>query len=94
MVILLPRFVTNPVRTQDVLDIVVVKEFVLPMHLTMCRTLSSKHLRALVDTASSFQKPLKDTNFTRMYWAAFEACLEEMLLGEFPRKRTRFTNTS
>jgi hypothetical protein len=34
----------------DVLDIVVVKDFVLPVHLTACPALSLHHLPVLIDT--------------------------------------------
>jgi hypothetical protein len=65
--------------TPDVLDIVVVKDFVLPVHLTVCSALSSDHLPILIDTTcrSSFQNP----DFMRMDWAAFQACLDDRLPG-------------
>jgi hypothetical protein len=36
--------------TLDVLDIVVVKDFVLPIHLTVCAALSSDHMPILIDS--------------------------------------------
>jgi hypothetical protein len=69
--------------TPDVLDIVIVKDFVLPVHLTVCSALSSDHLRILIDTMcrSSFQYLLDRPDFTRMDWAAFQACLDERIPG-------------
>jgi hypothetical protein len=69
--------------TPDVLHIAVVKVFVLPVHLTVCATLSSDHLPILIDTScrSSFQYLPDRPNFTRMDWAAFQACLEHRLPG-------------
>jgi hypothetical protein len=69
--------------TPDVLDIVVVKDFVLPVYLTVCSALSSDHLPILKDTTcrSSFQNLLDRPDFTRMDWAAFQACLVDRLPG-------------
>jgi hypothetical protein len=69
--------------TPDVLDIVVVKDFVLPVHLTVCAALSSDHLPILIDTwcRSSFHNLPDRPDFTRMDWAAFQACLEHRLPG-------------
>jgi hypothetical protein len=65
--------------TPDVLDIVVVKDFVLPVHLTVCAALSSDHLTILIDTScrSSFHHLPDRPDFTRMDWAAFQACPED-----------------
>jgi hypothetical protein len=69
--------------TPDVLDIVVVKDFVLPVYLTVCSALSSDHLPLLIDTTcrSSFKNLLDLLYFTRMDWAAFQACLDVRLPG-------------
>jgi hypothetical protein len=69
--------------TPDVLDIVVVKVFVLPVHLTVCVALSSDHLPILFDTScrSSFHNLPDRPDFTRMDWAAFQACIEHRLPG-------------
>jgi hypothetical protein len=69
--------------TSDVLDIVVVKDFVLPVHLTVCTAFSSDHLPILTDTScrSSFHNLQESSDFTRMDWAAFQACLEHRLPG-------------
>jgi hypothetical protein len=69
--------------TLDVLDIVVVKDFVLPVYLTACSALSSDHLPILIDTTCrpSFQNLLDRPDFTRMDWAAFKACLDDRLPG-------------
>jgi hypothetical protein len=69
--------------TSDVLDIVVVKDFVLPVHLTVCAALSSVHLPILIDKScrSSFHNLADRPVFTRMDWAAFQTCLEHRLPG-------------
>jgi hypothetical protein len=69
--------------TPDVLGIVFVKDFVLPVYLTVCSALSSDHLPILIDTTcrSSFQNLLDRPDFTRMDWAAFQACLHDTLPG-------------
>jgi hypothetical protein len=69
--------------TPDVLDIVVVKDFVLPVHLTVCTALSSDHLPILIDTSwrSSFHNLPDRPDFTRRDWTAFHACLEHRLPG-------------
>jgi hypothetical protein len=56
--------------TPDVLDIVIAKDFVLPMYLTVCSAFSSDHLPILFDTTcrSSFQNLLDRLDFTRMDW--------------------------
>jgi hypothetical protein len=52
--------------TPDVLDIVVVKDFVLPVHLSVCSALSSNHLPILIDTTCrlSFQNLLDRPELT------------------------------
>jgi hypothetical protein len=69
--------------TPDVLDIVVVKYFVLLVHLTVCAALSSDHLPILIDTScrSSCHNLPDRPDFTRMDWAAFQACLQHRLPG-------------
>jgi hypothetical protein len=69
--------------TPDVLDLVVVKDFVLPVHLTVCAALSSDHLPILTDTScrSSFHNLPDRPDFTQMDWAAFQACLEDRFPG-------------
>jgi endonuclease/exonuclease/phosphatase family metal-dependent hydrolase len=61
---------TAPYRhnaTPDVVDIVIVKDFVLPVYLTVCSALSSDHLPILIDTTCrSFQNLLDRPDFTRM----------------------------
>jgi hypothetical protein len=60
---------------------VVVKNFVLPVHLTVCSVLSSDHLPILIDITcrSSFQILPDRPDFTRMDWATFQACLDDRL---------------
>jgi hypothetical protein len=69
--------------TPDVLDRVVDKVFVLPVHLTVCAALSSDHLPVLIGTScrSSFHNLPDRPDFTRIDWAAFQACLEHTLPG-------------
>jgi hypothetical protein len=52
----------------DFLDIVVVKDFVLPVHLTVCTALSSDHLPILIDTScrSSFHNLPERPEFSRI----------------------------
>jgi hypothetical protein len=71
------------IATPDVLDIVVVKDFFLPVHLTVCTALSSDHLPILIDTScrTSFHNLPDRPDYTRMDWAAFQACLEHSLPG-------------
>jgi hypothetical protein len=65
----------------DVLDIVIVKDFVKLVNLTVCPALCSDILPILIDTTcrSSFQNLLDRPDFTRMDWAAFQACLDDRL---------------
>jgi hypothetical protein len=67
--------------TPDVLEIVFVKVFVVPVHLAVCSALRSDHLPILIDNMcrSSFQNLLDRPDFTRMDWAAFQACLDDRL---------------
>jgi hypothetical protein len=69
--------------TTDVLDIVVVKDFVLPVNLTVCSALSSDHLPILIDITccSSFQNLFDRPDFTRKDWAAYQDCLDDRHLG-------------
>jgi hypothetical protein len=69
--------------TPDVLDIVVVKDFVQPLHLTVCAALSSDLLPILIHIScrSSFRNLLDRPNFRRKDRAAFQACLEDRLPG-------------
>jgi hypothetical protein len=69
--------------TPDVLYIVVVKDLVLPVYLTVCSALSSDRPPILIDTTcrSSFQNLLDRPDFKRMDWAAFQACLDDRLPG-------------
>jgi len=62
---------------------VVVKDFVLPVHLTVCHALSSDHLPVLIDTncRASFHDPLDRPDFTRTDWSTFQASLEARLSG-------------
>jgi hypothetical protein len=72
----------NSNEPPDVLDIVIVKDFVLPVHLTVCHTLSSDHhLPVLIDTncRASFHDPLYRSDFTRTDWAIFQASFEARL---------------
>jgi hypothetical protein len=66
----LSRFLTNPMRPPppDVFAIVVVKDFVLPVHLTVCSAIRSDHYSVLIVTAcqTSFQNTFDSPNFTRM----------------------------
>ena len=74
----------NSANLPDVLDIVVVKDFVLPVNLTVCHALSSDHLPVLVDTPcrASFQVPPDLPNLKRVDWAHFQDHLAAGLPGE------------
>jgi hypothetical protein len=78
-----PTTVPYQQNTNPVLDIVVVKDFVLPLYLTVCPALSSDHLPVLIDTTcrTSFQRLLDRPDFKRVDWAAYQACLEDRLPG-------------
>jgi hypothetical protein len=69
--------------TPDVLDIVIVKDFFQPVHLTVCHSPSSDHLPVLIYTncRASFHDPLDRPDFTRRDWATFQASLEARLPG-------------
>jgi hypothetical protein len=71
-------------RSPDVLDIVVVKDFVIPVHLTVCRALSSDHLPVLMDITcrTSFRNLLDRPDIKRMDWVAYQAGLEGRLPGD------------
>jgi hypothetical protein len=66
--------------TPGVLDIVV-KNFVLPVLLTVCGALTSDSLPILFDTScrSSFYNPAVIPDFARMEWPSFQICLEHRL---------------
>jgi hypothetical protein len=61
--------------TADVLDIVAVNDYLLPVHLTVCAALSSDHLPNLIDTScrSSYHNLPDRPDFTRIDWTAFQA---------------------
>jgi hypothetical protein len=77
-----PQFPTDN-ATPDVLDTVIVKDFVQPVHLSVCSALSSDHLPILIDTIcrTSFQNLLDRHDFPRMEWGAIQAWLEDRFLG-------------
>jgi hypothetical protein len=56
--------------TLDFLDIVVAKDFVLPVHLTVWSALSSDDLPVLINTTcqTSFQNPLEHPDFMQIDW--------------------------
>ena len=62
----------------------VVKDFVLPVNLTVCHALTSDHLPVLVDTPcrASFQVPPDLPNLKRVDWAHFLDHLAAGLPGE------------
>jgi hypothetical protein len=82
-----PKFPTTAPYTQnttpDILDVMVFKDFVLTIHLTVCSALSSDHLPILIDNScrSSFHNLPNRPDLTRMDWAAYQACLEQRLRG-------------
>jgi hypothetical protein len=57
----------------DFLDIVVVKDFVLPVHLTVCPALRSDHLPVLIDTTyrTSFRNLEDLPDCKRMDWVTY-----------------------
>lgn len=69
---LLPLFHTKNTK-HDVLDIVIVKKFVLPMHLSVCPVLISDHIPALtyITCRTSFQNLLDLPNFMGVWWVAY-----------------------
>jgi hypothetical protein len=69
--------------TPDALYIVIVKDFVQPVHLSVCSALSSDHLPILIDITcrSSFQNLLDRPDITRMDWGSFQACVKGRLPG-------------
>jgi hypothetical protein len=72
----------NPSATPDVLDIVITRDLVFPVHLTTCSALISDHLPVLIDTQrrSSFLSPPDRQNFRKTDWSKFPACLEAGIL--------------
>jgi endonuclease/exonuclease/phosphatase family metal-dependent hydrolase len=71
----------NPSAIPDVLDIVLTKNIVTPVSLTLCSALSSDHLPVLIDTMcrSSFLTLPDRPDFKRADWTRFQECLEEKL---------------
>jgi hypothetical protein len=70
----------NPSATPDVLDIIIMKDLVTPVYLTMCSALSSDYLHILINTrcrSSFLSKP--DCQDLRTEWSKFQACLEARL---------------
>ena len=65
----------------DVLDIVVVKDFVLPVNLTECSALSSDHFSVTVDlrSRSSFQALPDRPTLKRVDWTHFQDHLSDRL---------------
>jgi hypothetical protein len=65
----------QPNATRDIFDIEMVKDIVLPVHLTVCSAPNSDHMPVVFDTASrtSFQNPLCRPDVARIDWAAFQA---------------------
>jgi hypothetical protein len=78
-----PWFLTYTMLPPDVLDVLVVKGFVLTVCLTASSALSSDHLPILINITcrSSFQNLLDCRDVTRKDWAAFQACLDDRLPG-------------
>jgi hypothetical protein len=60
-----------------------IKDFVLPVYLTVCPALSSDHLPVLIDITcrTSFQRLSDRPEFKRVDCAAYQACLEDRLPG-------------
>jgi hypothetical protein len=67
----------NPSATPDVLDIVITRDLVSPVHLTTCSALSSYHLPVLIDRQcrSFFLSPPDSQDFRKTDWSKFQACL-------------------
>jgi hypothetical protein len=68
----------NPTAAPDVVDIVIAKNLVLPLHLTTCSALSSDHLPVLKDRQcrSSFPVPPDRLNPRKTDWPKLQTCLE------------------
>jgi hypothetical protein len=68
----------NPSAIPDIIDIVITRDLVFPVHLTTCSALSSDHLPVLMDTQfrSSFLSPPDRQDFRKTNWSKFQACLE------------------
>ena len=64
----------NPSVTPHVLDIIITKDLVTPVHLSTCSALNSDHLPILIDTRC--QSPFKLPDLRRNDWSKFEAFLE------------------
>jgi hypothetical protein len=71
----------NSSATPDVLDIVITKDPIFPVYLTVCSALSSDHLSVLIDTTcrSSFRNLPALPDYRRTDWVKFQASLEERL---------------
>jgi endonuclease/exonuclease/phosphatase family metal-dependent hydrolase len=71
----------NPSATPDVLDIVLTKNLVTPVNLTVCSALSSDHLPVQIDTMcrSSFLTLPDRPDFKRTDWTRFQECMEKKL---------------
>jgi hypothetical protein len=67
--------------TPSVLDIFIVKDFDVPVHLTVCAALSTDHLPILIGTLcrSSFQNIPARPEFMRMDWVAFQTYLKDTI---------------
>jgi Metal-dependent hydrolase len=72
-----------PTVTPEVLDIVVVKDFVLPVNLTVCSAISSDHFPVTVDLRSrSYLQTLPDRpSLKRVDWTHFQDHLSDRLNG-------------
>jgi hypothetical protein len=81
----------NTSATPDVLDIVIPRDLVFPVHLTTCSALSSDHLPILIDTQCrfSFLSPSDRPDLRKTDWPKFQACLEAQLPlnPHFPNER-------
>ena len=68
-----------PTHTPDVLDILVVKDFLLPVNLTVCSALSSVHFPVIVDLRGrpSFQTLPDRPCFEQVDWTRFQDHLAE-----------------
>ena len=64
----------NPSATPDILDIVLTKDLVTPVNLTVCSALGSDHLPVLIDTMchSSFLTLPDRPDFKRADWTRFQ----------------------
>jgi hypothetical protein len=81
MVWTVPPPPSNPSATPGVLDIVLTKNLVTPVSLTVCSALRSDHLPVLIDTAcrSTFVTLPYRPDFERSDQTRFQDCLEDKL---------------